>query len=287
MNISISKKLKTADNLRNLKGNLSGSLDILQTALEQTTNDVEKIEILERIAVLKRDLGDIEQSETAYNEILEICKDDLKRADILRSLSYLYILKGDYGIANKKAQEALKIAQPIKKNEQILASIYAVLGNIQYHEQEYEGALENYEKALEYAKVSNFEIRIITLLGDISNVYMKIGKTKEVVKLITDTIKMADSKYSMSVPTLYIRLGYAYENIGDMENSVKSIEKGIKIAIKQKWVKDIAEGYEALADVIKKQNPKLSKEYYKKAIEIFNRVGYTKRIVGIKEKMKG
>lgn len=206
---------------------------------------------------------------------------DLHLADIYRNLSFIELQQKNYIKARSYAKKALSIVKYIKgfKADRAKANIYAVLGNIYFTTKEYGDALENYKKALETAKKIDYEERVVTLQGDIANVYIETGKLEKAEDILLSTKQKAQEVHEKAVPQIYLRLArieYEKENLGE---SKELIERAIDISEKKGWKRDLAESREALARVYEKDGKERNaKEEYGKASRLFKEIGLERKI---------
>jgi tetratricopeptide (TPR) repeat protein len=206
---------------------------------------------------------------------------DLHLADIYRNLSLIKLQQKNYIKARSYAKKALSIVKYRKgfKADRAKANIYAVLGNIYFTTKEYDDALEVYTKALETAKKIDYEERVITLQGDIANVYIETDKLEKAEEILLSMKQKAQEVHEKAVPQIYLRLARIEYERGNLDESESLVEKAIRIAEKKSWKRDLAEAREALARVYKKDGKESNaKEEFEKANKIFKEIGLESKI---------
>jgi tetratricopeptide (TPR) repeat protein len=129
-------------------------------------------------------------------------------SDIYRNLSFIKLQQKDFVKARIYAKKALSIVKYMKgfKADRSKSNIYAVLGNIYFTTKDYKDALKNYQKALKKAEKIGFEERVLTLKGDIANVYIETGKLKKARDILLSIEEKGEEVHEKAIPQIYLRL---------------------------------------------------------------------------------
>lgn len=159
----ISTLIQEAWDLRNKKGNLTGALEKVNEAL---AHDHYHHEALLKKSIILRDMGECAQAREILSSLLGALSDadsDLAvKADALRLLGFLALLRGEEDEAKEKAEQAYHTALSAKSTEQE-ANALALLGNVFHSRGERDKARAHYEKALKSAQAAHFADREITV----------------------------------------------------------------------------------------------------------------------------
>jgi tetratricopeptide (TPR) repeat protein len=259
---------------------IDSSIELLEETLEEiepTRGDY--YETLIKLATVYRYNKSYSRAENVLLKGISNAKTfqmDLHLADIYRNLSFIKLQQKDFIKARSYAKKALSTVKYMKgfKSDRAKANIYAVLGNIYFTTKEYSDALEDYKKALEIAKKIDYEERVVTLEGDIANVYIETDNLEKAEEILLSIKQKAQEVHEKAVPQIYLRLARIEYERGNLEKSESLIEEAIIIAEKKSWKRDLAEAREALAKVYEKQGKKdRAKGEKVKAMNIFQEIG--------------
>jgi tetratricopeptide (TPR) repeat protein len=207
-------------------------------------------------------------------------KYNLYLADIYRSLSYIYLQKGNIDKAEKSIKRALVICKHKKGKyaEEIKANIYSLMGNINFADKKYAKALGNYKKALRKARKINFIEREITVKSDIANVYLVEKKLKKATDLLLSIKNDAMKYYKYSVPSLFLRLARIEYMQSNFSLAKKYSKKALISAKEQDLQSEIAQAIEGLGRIyLKEGDNKRAELELEKANKIFKELGLPKR----------
>ncbi len=281
---------KQARHLRDKEGNPKKALHILEKYSRREQDvDSDWVEYLLLKATLYRDTGKTKTSLHTYQDALKyVSKGDIEtKADILRSMSFLAISTTGLKKAKSLALEAVNLLEKTEKSEylKVKANTYAVLGNISYDSGELEKALFNYNKALEYAEKAEFNERVLTLIGDLSNVYIAKKDYEKALNLINKYIKEAKNNYRIAVPAYYLRRARIYSEVGKMKLAKEDINSAMRISKQENWFRDLGESYEALGHIYLEEDFKKAKKYFEKALIVYKKGQYENLIKRLEERM--
>lgn len=184
------------------------------------------------------------------------------KAISLNSLGNIYLILNQNDLALSTFAKSLAIEKKIGNNLGIAIN-YQNIGGAYENQNNLALALENYKKSLEYNKTINSEIGLMICKNSIGIILLKQNETQEAIDYILPTIEIAKkSQDDFYISSSYINLGWAYNELGQIEKGKKYINIGLKIAIEQKFPSYIALSYKLLAEIAEKeQNYKLANQY--------------------------
>ena len=201
---------------------------------------------------------------------------ELRLADIYRTLSFIKLQQEDFVKARSYAKKALSIIKYVKgfKGSKNRANIYAVLGNIYFTTKEYEEALEYYEKALKEAEDIDYDERVITVKGDIANLYIETDRLDEAEEILISIKEKASEIHAKAVPQIFLRLARIEYQRDRLDEARELIGKAIKVSERKEWKRDLAEAREALARVYEKEGKyEEAKKEYSVSKKLFKEIG--------------
>lgn len=143
-----------------------------------------------------------------------------KQIEILNELSKLY---WDYSLDSSfyYANEALSLAH-IVQDKLGLSDSYNRIGNVYYFQQQYEKALEFYEKSLAARKSSNDQTGIANIYNNMATLYSETGNNEKALELYNQALSISISQNDkFNTASYYSSIALTYEK---MENSRKALE---------------------------------------------------------------
>ena len=180
------------------------------------------IEARWRMATALRVLGKLALAENELREILKHQRHlaPSTRARTLLQLSYVYSEVGDRYLASVLAGECLDLAveQDDLKSQ---ASVLNALANIRFHEEDFEGAHESYEKALSILEsLGGHEEMRTTLLINLGGCVVALGEFDEGITLIEEAHRRAvDQGFRRAAALALTRISEAYQQHGEFEKA--------------------------------------------------------------------
>jgi tetratricopeptide (TPR) repeat protein len=287
--------VKKADQYRSQKGDTESAIKLLEEHVDMLREDpllsFDIPLILKSLGTCYRDIGNTNKALELYKEALELSRNDfnkIEESDILSSMAFLELKIGSIDQALKYAKQSLKYIGN-KRGEKFgiaKSNAHAVLGNIYFENGDYEDALLSYKRALSVAENINFEKRIITVVGDIANVYVMTGKYDEARKLLKKYIEKAEKSYRIAIPQYYLRLGKVFLNKGDLKKAEENFLIAMHNANENKLIRDMGESSEALGDLYRKKDKSRADKYYKDAVTYYVSGSYKKQAEYVKKKLK-
>jgi ATP/maltotriose-dependent transcriptional regulator MalT/DNA-binding MarR family transcriptional regulator len=123
--------------------------------------------------------------------------------EILRSLGWVYWLKGDYKSAISYYDKSLKGLKKLDENvNEIKANIHINLGNISWEEGDWQKSIEHFTESTKIFKELNNNYKIARVYNNIGCVYAESGDLNKAINFFNKGISLSDEVY-------YIR-GKAY-----------------------------------------------------------------------------
>jgi tetratricopeptide (TPR) repeat protein len=189
-----------------------------------------------------------------YDEAIELYQDMLKlfgrQAGILRSLAYVYYLKGDYDQSERFYLEVLS-------GDTLNLEYLHILGNIKSVKGEYDEAKRYYQKVISsdstytdsYVKLAQLEIpdgdllmaqgylehalkqtigsqTKVDIYSDLGAVYEKLGKAEEAKNSFQNAVFYA-RRFVVEFPDRsipYLKLGESFFNVGQIDSAINSLQ---------------------------------------------------------------
>ena len=295
--MEITSLLNKVKKLRDKEQNLKEARKILETHLKKFSNRNEKLLLLKNLAKIYLDLGLIKSSEKCFKKAISLAEelnDELNLADLLRKYGYFVNKYHRNGAKEglKYCEKSLKICEIFKDNKKFLkikTSALAAKGNIFSGRRNYKEASKIYQEALNLAKRIKFLEREITLIGDIANVYIwgQNRDFKKAEKLLKEMLLKSALYYKHSLPAALFRLGELKLLERKLEEAQMWAEISLIVAQHGNWKREEAEVLELIGKIFREKNLKSQAEnYFKKALKIYQKLGYHSKIKFLKKEMK-
>jgi superkiller protein 3 len=160
-------------------------------------------------AQIAADQGKLTEAKAQYEQIINL---DGGCPEAFAGLGHVYLLLGRYSDAEKPLQAALKI-QPTN------ATIYNGLGHAAYRQEHYSQAIDNFKKALQYAKDDTYKIHV-----NLANALSDSHQVDEAEKHFTKAIELKPD-YAPA----YNGLAMMHYNSQHFEEAVQNAKKAIEL----------------------------------------------------------
>ncbi|ADV49034.1 signal transduction histidine kinase, LytS [Cellulophaga algicola DSM 14237] len=250
------KALEAADKANNLELKVY-SLNMLSVAYR-------------RIDAVKTAL-DYAQEAIELAESVPVLTEGLKRSKnvSLNGIGNIYQNLKQYKVAIEIFEKSLVLEEELHNklgqaiNNQNIGECYEELGDLRT-------ALNYYRKSLAFNEEMNNDMGRVICNNSIAQVFIKQKKTlkaKEILKTtLSKSIALGDHFISSSV---FINLGWAQMELGELEASEENLIEGIRLSVKYDLPRSQAIGYNHLSNLfIKKNDYEKSLLFYKRSKEI-------------------
>ncbi len=232
-------------------GHFDDAIKSLEKALEISESAKTQPDIIKKRAEIFLDLGHI-YYEMAYRIIKSgIAKESEYEPDLLNSIKNFHeatlILKilDDYS-------RIIRVFEPIASN-------YEILGKM-------EEAIENYEKALDFAQLSNDVISRFKLLEKVIQIYTEQGLHELIVRKIDIILhEIAPVAYLdiRSVAGFHRRMGESFVELGIDNEALSELIVALNLYNKfSEVVPELGDVYNKLIEIYKKRNDPTHVDYY-------------------------
>ncbi|CAM4818108.1 unnamed protein product [Rotaria magnacalcarata] len=170
---------------------------------------------LQRLGHLMIKVGDFNQAEEFYNELLEKASNDSDRAHIYHPIGSVRKHQGQYKEASLFFKNSLKIQQKVLPEDHItFMSSYNEWGMLYNDMGDYSRALQFHEKCVEIAKkisLSN-DIDLVTSYNNVGSIYYNIGDYMKALEFYEKSKKIKQETLPLNHPDL----ATSYNNIGSI-----------------------------------------------------------------------
>ncbi|CAF4608806.1 unnamed protein product [Rotaria sp. Silwood2] len=215
--------------------NLTADNDEQLVNLTATINDEIGGSGWSRMGHLMLKVGDFNQAEELYNELLKNSSSDNESQHIYHKLGLLENDQGKYQEAVSFYEQSLKIQRKtLPEDHSSLAPTYHMIGQVYNNMGDYSKALEYYEKAhkiFEKALPHNHP-DLATSYINIGQVYKNMGDYSKALEYYERAHKIYEKALPPSHPDLassFSCIGGVYSNMGDYSKALEYYEKGLKI----------------------------------------------------------
>lgn len=157
--------------------------------------------------------------------------DETLKADyfLIQAQTLIYLGKQESGLEN--ARKALEIYAKHQKKEK-MSSTFIVFGNVYYSNTQYDLALENYQKGLEYA-ISKNSPQYLRSLASIGNIYFARGQLYKSAEYMEQALELANELDDLRMSTLIsLNSGLNAFLLGEFKKSLQILNQGLESAHK-------------------------------------------------------
>jgi tetratricopeptide (TPR) repeat protein len=136
-----------------------------------------------------------------------------------------YYNKGLAHKALRQNEEAINAFKQAINLKQDFAPAYNAIAGIYLVQGDYDNAIENYKKALEYDKKLDAAVKgIVEALIGKSNFLIQAGKFQEALDLLVQA-----TSYRQDYPKVYVMLAIVYNKLSQHDKAVESAKKAIEL----------------------------------------------------------
>lgn len=153
----------------------------------------------------------------------------------------IYIQQGNYPLALKTHQDALKIRREIN-DKTGLASSYNNLANIYYSMGNYNEAIKNHFASLKIKESIGNKQGIAISYNNIGLLYKDQGNNEQAIKHLRNSLKIAEEiKLDKIITTNYINIGAIYLGQNRYNDAMKNFQTAYNICKKNNDIEDLAD----------------------------------------------
>lgn len=137
-----------------------------------------------------------------------------------------YLVMGNYEQALGMLNKALTIRRKLNSDPLSIASLVNSRGNVLKHLKRYDEAIVDYQESLAIAEKLNHPGGISACIGNIGDVYMKIGDYKKALPLKIKSAQLQEENgFLQNLMEAYDHLSIIYKNLNNYENALLFREK--------------------------------------------------------------
>jgi tetratricopeptide (TPR) repeat protein len=268
------------DRLKN--ADAKAAIDILEILRKKIKDDpilsYDYPNLLKNLGACYLDIGEIEKAREVLDEALEVAKIDLNDIE----MAEIRVVRARVELQVATIKDALYYANNAwsfidgKKGDRFTptkASTAEILGEIYYENEDYGEAVEKFEYALEQAKKVNFVERELTSALNIINHYIIRGRIEDARKLLEEYMEKA-KEYKLIYANYQLSLSKILLEEGDVKEANKLALEVFKLAEKNGLVRLQAESSQLVGSTYAEKSPENADSYFKKAFDLYNKVGY-------------
>ncbi len=257
------------------------SLDSLVLKLNKTNNDSEKYELL--IAIGENiETSNPDSAYYFYNKAFKIAKnlkDEIREANALYNIGYLYYYKSDNQRALSYFNKSIALLLSKKRMNQfralVLASVYNACGNVYSDQSDFSRALEYYFKALRLNEILGIKRNQATNLSNIGIVYQHQNNYTKALEYFLKALKKKEELGDDYLQATELgNIGLVYTDKGEYNKALEYFFKALKIFERSNnqfhqaaALGNIGIVYESLGDYNKALG------FYEKALTLKNQLG--------------
>lgn len=242
---------------------------LLKSELSVDTN--KQLIALYYLASASTTLSDYQQSEFYSEKGLLLARKNNKAifiSEFLAFQSYLQEVKGNFREASKLANQALLLAKETG-NERLIASQYAMRGQINLSLENYQEAIDDIERSNQTFEKHNDRVRISINYNLLALIYGALDDVDNAIKFLRESIAYDDIKSPFNMAVYHYNLGLTYMQKQEYILAIENLKKSAEIATEIKDLSTVAYVGYGLAEVF------IQQEKWQEAEEqINNNIGY-------------
>ncbi len=154
---------------------------------------------------------------------LKKVRDEALEKEIDEVIKESFIEEIKYRIAQKEFSTSIELAKQfaeVADDSQLKATIYFEIGNLYYQTEDFENAVEFYNKVFDYSPDIDTEIKASIRYG---KALRESGRAEESLNFFSDLRKK--DKFSESLAEIDLEIGKSYSAIGDFTSSLEQLMK--------------------------------------------------------------
>ena len=253
------------------------SLRRLDDKLANTTHYKEKkIEVLSKLGVLNKNIGEWDKSLQYYEHIIPICdeiKEPQKKSRPYLNIGWIYQQRGHWQQAQNYFQKSLSMAKIIQ-DFFISAEAYNGLGAVYEREGQLENAIDYYSTSRKFAEENYDLLNLAKAHNAFGRIYNQQGNYNKAVEHKKKSISIF--KRIKNLPELakaYTSIALTFYDMGEMNKNIEYNEKCIELADQ---ISDVRiKGYglsNAVESLVKTEQLTKALDYATNALEIFKKL---------------
>jgi tetratricopeptide (TPR) repeat protein len=283
--ISMNDPLKIIEQARDERlknADAKAAIDMLEILGEEIKDDLifsyDYPNLLKNLGICYLEIGEIERARETLEEALEAAKVNLNEIE----MAEIRVVMARLELQVATTKDALYYANKAwdfidgKKGDRFTptkATTSEILGEIYYENEDYTKAVEKFEYALEQAKKVNFIERELTAALNIVNHYIIRGRIKDARKLLGEYIEQA-KEYKLIYANYQLSLAKILLEEGEAKEATKLSLDVFKLAEKNGLLRLQAESSQLVGSTYAERSPEKADSYFKKAFDLYNKVGY-------------
>lgn len=282
-NLTLSKHLATIYHNKGkalkAQGQLKKSNEIELKALQIAINLKDKLmvaHIHNSLGIIARTLGNNNKAEEHFRSTLSLFEEEnrpIGKSVVLLNLAVNYRYKGQY----KEEYDYLRIATQITENLNstlYLSACYSELGNYFMNRDDFENALEYYNKTYDIASEIMDIRRQSEILESIGNLYSKQGDLNKALEKYEESFQINNDHELIPGKAINFEdMGDIFEKKGDLSTAIKYYNHALELNKMIGNYNKIMNNYNSLGVVYQKRgNPEIAITFYKQSHEMMELV---------------
>lgn len=259
--------------------NTEEAVEKYEYVMERTEDKKMVTKLHHGLAMVKEEMGDIEESLKEYKEAVDLAEDLGERGDILLGETYLKLGKlhnneGNYDEAIDYLERAIDIFNE-KDLFSSLTNSYFLLARIEKSQGNWEEALNYFKDGIEYWKQINESYQRVGGLHEIGSFYKVIRELKNAEEFLIETVQTCEKfGYRHLKASALVTLSEVYLEKGEYEESIESAAWAGEIFDVLGKEEEEAYTYALVGQAYMKLNMDgKAEEYLNKAITIYQKLG--------------
>ncbi len=253
------------------QGEYDEGVDTLQDALKisrDINNKPLEARILNNLGYIYRDRGDLADALNHFEEALKINEklgDEVAQSVNLSSIAYLHYDLNDYENALEFALRCLPIFEKAKDVHR-LNSLYHILGNIYFKQEQSQEALRYFEENLNLSEPETV-LHAMAISG-LGKVYYKMNDFENARKYLTEALKQSEELSNVEVQIIsHYYIGRMMMDEGNYRQSLQHMNAAFELADEYMRKHDVMSVHEGLSLLYDKMGDIPKAFYHLKAYE--------------------
>jgi signal transduction histidine kinase/DNA-binding response OmpR family regulator/Flp pilus assembly protein TadD len=253
------------------QGEYDEGVDTLQDALKisrDINNKPLEARILNNLGYIYRDRGDLADALNHFEEALKINEklgDEVAQSVNLSSIAYLHYDLNDYENALEFALRCLPIFEKAKDVHR-LNSLYHILGNIYFKQEQSQEALRYFEENLNLSEPETV-LHAMAISG-LGKVYYKMNDFENARKYLTEALKQSEELSNVEVQIIsHYYIGRMMMDEGNYRQSLQHMNAAFELADEYMRKHDVMSVHEGLSMLYDKMGDIPKAFYHLKAYE--------------------